>query len=398
MSDTTKLTDQQIDYIANEMESLVPGTTLEDIANLPSNNGVDETPEENKEVGEIKTAMVSIDPNTGEHKVLSTQETDELDDDESIDEMFDRIESGELKFETEPITESELSDYIHHAEENQSLLIKLGYNTEYSPETIKELLEVVNRRINKEEFNVYKALPEEIQKTINDFIFHEHFMVNSNEGKQFRNTIAESLIDEFIDNISTNKAINDFNKEIESIFEKGTQEIASAVVGYTAERNKKYREYAEGLEDQEKKEKLLAVLDQIDEAYNLMTLKEFAKKCKIKKFELEKPQKIYTNFLTKYQNNTYNIYDISMTKPILKRHIPDASEKDVDAFLICFCKQCMNMKPDVVTEHAYMYYVIFNIVLIDVNRSEETRSVTDIFIQNIADVIKNLRERNNNYE
>ena len=93
MSDTTKLTDQQIDYIANEMESLVPGTTLEDIANLPSNNGVDETPEENKEVGEIKTAMVSIDPNTGAHKVLSTQETDELDDDESIDDMFDRMES-----------------------------------------------------------------------------------------------------------------------------------------------------------------------------------------------------------------------------------------------------------------------------------------------------------------
>lgn len=397
MSDTTKLTDQQIDYIANEMESLVPGTPLEDIANFPSNNGVDETPEENKEVGEVKTAMVSIDPNTGEHKVLSTQETDELDD-ESIDDIFDRIESGELKFETEPITESELSDYIHHAEENQSLLINLGYNTEYSPETIKELLEVVNRRINKEEFNVYKALPEEIQKTINDFTFRGHFMVNSNEGKQFRNTIAETLVDEFIDSINTNKAINDFNKEIESIFEKGTQEIASAVIGYTTERNKKYREYAERLEDPEKKKKLLAVLDQIDEAYNLTTLKEFAKKCKIKKFELEKPQKIYTDFLTKYQNSTYNIYDISMTKPILKRHIPDALEKDIDAFLICFCKQCMNMKPDVVTEHAYMYYVIFNIVLIDVNRSEETRSVTDIFIQNIAEVIKNLRERNNNYE
>lgn len=397
MSDTIKLTDQQIDYIANEMESLVPGTPLEDIANFPSNNGVDETPEENKEVGEVKTAMVSIDPNTGEHKVLSTQETDELDD-ESIDDIFDRIESGELKFETEPITESELSDYIHHAEENQSLLINLGYNTEYSPETIKELLEVVNRRINKEEFNVYKALPEEIQKTINDFTFRGHFMVNSNEGKQFRNTIAETLVDEFIDSINTNKAINDFNKEIESIFEKGTQEIASAVIGYTTERNKKYREYAERLEDPEKKKKLLAVLDQIDEAYNLTTLKEFAKKCKIKKFELEKPQKIYTDFLTKYQNSTYNIYDISMTKPILKRHIPDALEKDIDAFLICFCKQCMNMKPDVVTEHAYMYYVIFNIVLIDVNRSEETRSVTDIFIQNIAEVIKNLRERNNNYE
>ena len=33
--------------------------------------------------------------------------------------------------------------------------------------------------------------------------------------------------------------------------------------------------------------------------------------------------------------------------------------KDVDAFLIAFCKQVDKYSPTVATEHAYMYYVLY---------------------------------------
>ena len=41
-----------------------------------------------------------------------------------------------------------------------------------------------------------------------------------------------------------------------------------------------------------------------------------------------------------------------------------------------------------------MYYVIYNIVIMDSNTSENTKEVSDIFAENIREVIDNLKERN----
>jgi hypothetical protein len=41
-----------------------------------------------------------------------------------------------------------------------------------------------------------------------------------------------------------------------------------------------------------------------------------------------------------------------------------------------------------------MYYVIYNIIIADSNTSENTKEVSEIFIENIKKVINNLKERN----
>lgn len=391
------LTDEQVDYIAEEMDKAIEGTPLEDIAKFPSNNDqMDRNPDEIEE-GESVKAMVTVDPNTGEHRVDSYVEDVE---EESFEDMVNRIENSEMSIEHTPITETEIIDYMINNKDSNMIMNDVFSDVDLKPESIRKLLEIVNRKLNKEDFKVYKELPDEVKDMILKYMSKGGIPIMDHRGKEFRNMLAEELIQEFITNISMDKIKQDFNKELEDIFTKGGSEIADTVVGYTEERNKSYREYAEKMEDPEKKEKMLAILDKIDEAYNLTELKEFSKKCRIKNIELEKPQaRAFDNFLRKYETSTYNMYDINMGIPILFRNLNAVyeeetfTEDDVVAFFICFCKQCVNMSPEVVTEHAYMYYVIYNVILVEINKGKSS-DVSKTFLANVREIILNLRERN----
>lgn len=392
------LTEEEVETIAQEMDKAIEGTPLETLSQMPSNQGTEETDPEKREPGEYRQTMVSIDPATGEHKILGHQEG--LDDNETFEEMYERVQKGQINLETPPVTEKELISFISDTK-NQSMIAEIVEGVpELKPETIKTLLDIVNRKMNREDFNIYKAFPEEIRKLVDQHLCKSGVPINTVDGKHYRNFISEALINDFIYNINADRTITDFNKEIEELFTKNASDIAESVVGYTEERNRKYREYAEKMEDPKKKEQVLLVLDQIEEGYNLTNLKEFAKRCRIKKFDLEKPSKIYNSFLSKYEDSSYNIYSIEMAANILERHInegleePKYSASDIFAFFLCFCKQCMNMSPEVVTDHAYMYYVIYNIVIMDMNKSENTKYVSDTYLGNIREVIDNLRSRN----
>ena len=393
-----QLTDEQVEFIAQEMDKAIEGTPTEKIINFPSNQGRETVPEEEREEGEFKSVNVGINPNTGEQVLLAS---DDSVDEETFDEMCERIKNSEINIDQTPITEKEIISHLATSKtDNTSIINEIASNVDLSNDAVKKLLEIVNRKINKEDFNVYREFPDEIKVLVDKYMRNGQIPLYSNEGKQFRNTISEMLINDFITNITIERTMTDFNKELESIFEKQGSELADTIVGYTEERNKKYREYANQMEDENKKTQILNILDQIDEAYNLTTLIQFSERCKIKKFELEKPQKVFSYFLNKYKDSPYNIYDINMARPILERNLTiiddSISIKDIDAFFIAFCKQTMNMKPDVVTEHAYMYYLIYNIVIMDLNNGE-SKHVSDKYAENIIKVIYNLRARNNNF-
>lgn len=386
----TTLTDEQIDLIASELDEEIKGTDLEDLANLPSNQGKEERDEsEISETGESKKMMVAIDPNTGENKIIGPADDDKK---ESFEETCARLESGNININNSPITEEEIRSVI--SESGEGIISEMTENYSISDDSVRELLFLVNKKKNNETFNVYKSYPEEIQNMIDTYMNNNGMSGNTMQAKQTRNMIAEALLDEFISNIELSRIQSDFTKEVEDLFNKGSEELAETIVGYTIERNKTYREAAEKMEDEDKKAKLISILDAIDSAYSLDGLIEFAKKCRVKKFELDKPSKVYNSFLMKYENSSYNIYNLDLCRPILVRNLR-VDVKFVDLFLITFCKYCQNMKPDNVTEHAFMYYTIYNIVLIDMNRSENTKAVSEEFLENIKKVIDNAKERNN---
>jgi hypothetical protein len=391
---SNKLTEENIEDINKIMEENAENNEdIKLVQSLPSNNGVEENIE--TEEGYNKKANIIIDPNTGENKIVSTEDDDETVDDTTFEDLVRQVENGEVdvNIDDSPITEEEMKKNVGILDENGNISIP--------DEDLHTLIDIVNRRMNKEEFNIYKALPREIQKQIDETIGIPTNQVGPvvvpNELRHARNSLAESLIDQFIMNTSIDRAKNDLNKEIEKVFEQSAQDIAEYSVDYVQERNAKYREYIETMEDEEKKAKLTETLDVIDSAYTLDPLKEFAKTCKIKKYDIENPKNYFRDFLNKYKNSTYNIYDIKLTLPILERKIVDDenyNNADVVAFLVCFCKYIQNFKVENVLEHSFMYYVIYNIVIADANVSDKTKDVSDKFMDNIKEVINNIKERN----
>jgi hypothetical protein len=391
---------KKAEEIANSLDEVVEeNDSLKMIRDLPSNNGVSES--ESTEVGESKKVMVQVNPNTGEHVIATNAEVDN-EDHRSFEEAVDDLDIDDLDIDLDdsPVTEEEFNK-IKDDSSKEGLIGEMKEDDfNLSPEGVQGLIRVLNMKMKKEKFNAYKEFPKEIQNMIDNYMKKGGIHTLSKDGKTFRNMISESLLDEFVSNIQADRMSRDFNKEIESIFEEGAKEIADTVIGFTRERNEAYRKYAEGLEDKEKKEKILEILDQIEEAYKLDNLKEFAKKCKIKKIELDKPERVYRGMMDKYDASVYNIYDIGLAVPILFRNLNKDedgvayTDKDIKAFFICFCKQCLNMKPSNVIEHAYMYYVMYNCVIMDINKGENSQ-VSEEFIKNIKEVINNIRVRNN---
>lgn len=412
-----QLTDEQIEQISTTIDEEIKGTDLEELANYPSSQGkLDRTDEERAETpGELKKIRAEVNPETGE--IVATK-IDDLGEDEhveteeeileSIDKMVSELDAEDFKVDDEtPITEEEIKKGAES--EAAALLQDIDKEKSFpnlSNEAIKQLLVVANRSMKKEDFSVYNELPDEIKKMINDYVIKEmHVTILSKQYKEVRNVVAESLVNEFVTNIVTDRAMHDFNKELEDLFSKTVEDITGTIVGYTTERNAKYREYAETLEDEEKKAKLLEILDAIDSAYDLNTLAEFAKTCKIKNSDIAEPAKrAYNSFHYKYENVAYNIYGIDVAKAALLRNFAQKAKTDdsytylasiklIDAFLICFCKYCINFRPENTLEHAYMYYVLFNSVLVDINKGEGAK-VSDGFLDNVKKVIDNLIARN----
>ena len=393
MNDTV-LTEEEKEKILNDGNEFKEGLK-KDTENV---SNVIQFPTDNTENLPVKNMEVIVNSDTGENKILGSTE-EEIDSSElknSFDEMVKKIneEDDVSLFDDSPITEKEAVDYLA-SNGSDSILTELSKDTDYSPETIRQLLVVTNRRINKEEFNVYRELPEEIRSLIDTYV--NQGIGTGNIGANsiatingIKNNVAEALIDEFITDIQLDRSKNDFARDLENIYRTSAKEISDASLEYIDERNKAYRDAANEMEDSEKKERLLVILDQIDEARSLTGLKEFAKRCKIKPIELEKPEnRIYKDFLQKYVSSTNNIYDIKLAREVLHRHLSNEgfNIKEVDAFFIAFCKQVKNYSSSVATDHAYMYYVLYYCALLDGDRSRT-------FIDNVKEVIMNLKERN----
>lgn len=348
-----------------------------------------------EEKGVYKKANILYAPETGEQKIVSTEdeEFEETVDEDTFEDLLRDIEEGKVKVETDnsPITKEELKENI------TVFNPKDDSKFDISDESLEALLKIANRKMNKEEFNVYKELPQEIKNMIDKTIGVEAANVTSNEIRYFKNSIAEQLLNDFIMNITINRAKSDLNKEIESVFSEGLKDITEESVKYTEERNKQYRAQVEAMEDQGKRAKLLAVLDTMDSAYDLNDLKEFAKTCKLKKYDIEDPKRYFRDFHDKYKDSTYNIYDIKLTLTPLTNKIVDNekyTEKDIIAFLVCFCKYVMNFNVEDTINHTFMYYVIYNIIIMGSNTSEKTIYKSNMFANNIKEVIDNLKVKN----
>lgn len=333
---------------------------------------------------------VLIDPETGEQKIIG-RAGEEIK--YNFEGVIKQINDGDPDILTsKPFTEQEIISYLQSADDD-TLVNELAGDINISAEALRELLDIVNRKLAGEKFNIYKESPEEVQKLVDSYITESGGYIPIFNVKMLntaRNRIAESLIDEFIHNIKMDRAKTDFAKELENIYNNSSVMAAEGGIEYIEERNAAYREAANNIEDEGKRERLNSILDRIDEARNLTELKEFAKTCKIKRYDIERPDKrVYSGFLAKYRDSVNNIYDINIAETVLVRHLsPLGCDKiDVIMLLIAFCRQCQSYSVDNVLDHAYMYYFLYYCVMLDGDKSDK-------FKNNLLEVIKNVNERN----
>jgi hypothetical protein len=188
---------------------------LTTISQLPSNNGV-ETSTSTEKV-EYKMVDTKVDPVTGETSIVNTEVKN--DNTETFDEMCARLERGEFKnVDNSPVTAEELK-----ASMNDSSSINGIDELSNDPEVMMGLLDLVNRKLNKEEFNAYKEMPEKVKDLIVKYASNgSPVPINSNQFKAMRNMMAEALLEEFTTNIISERANLDLNKEIEEILPAST--------------------------------------------------------------------------------------------------------------------------------------------------------------------------------
>ena len=96
--------------------------------------------------------------------------------------------------------------------------------------------------------------------------------------------------------------------------------------------------------------------------------------------------------------NIYNIYNVQtvLTRNINPEEICDCekyTDEQIRAFFIAYSMYCKNFSPKNTQEHIFMFYVLYNILLMDVNKGEKS-DISKKYLDNIRECIELLIKRN----
>lgn len=267
-----------------------------------------------------------------------------------------------------------------------------------SEESALEIVKLINKIRENKNFvnktNIYNEFPDEIKNMIDQYIASNGVIpsMKTNQINQMKNSIAKSLLSEFSSYIEMNSIEKNFNTEMENIFKEMGTNISSLYKDYNAERDNYLKEILSKIpEDQVDKRKIITdTMDAIHDSYTLNRLKEGVPKMKkIRKIELEKPKtRVFTDFEAKYRESPYNMYSLEIALDILNKH--NNHEDDPDAnlrFIIAFCKFCEKYNPNVIPEHSFMFYTIYNIITLDIYKDKDYEEFSTEFLKNINEVI-----------
>lgn len=382
------LNEEELNQVMEKLkESEEQNKNLKILSELPSNNGKEE--HKTTESGEEKFVNVFVDSRTGEKIILGEAEKPEpIGIDTALENVGEKanVEDFEknIKIEAEDIKKVAAEDTI------------VG-KFDISDETTLELLSLINKYRDGKKKITYNILPDQIKEMVDEYCKKNGVASFSVQANTIRNNIAELLIDEFVNNISMNKYVDNFNEELENIYKTTGEEISPLIKEYNESRVDMINKACEKIEDPEKKKIVEKTLDNINDAYELKSFIEAAKKIKVKKIYFEKPHKVFKEFLYKYMNVKYSIYDLAMLLPILHRHlvsnniIKEDDETSAIKVLLAFCIYCNNFKPENPEQHAFMYYFTYNIALLDIYKGDQYEKFATEFLGNIKKVLDNLK-------
>lgn len=272
---------------------------------------------------------------------------------------------------------------------------------------------LMSKRINGENIK-YDDLPNSMKNIVSQIMASVNTRGIKAANMMNKNQVAKMLIDDLVEeykkdnttNMDLDTVLAGFDEEVAKVTNEMSSELGGMMLGFDDERKLEIEAAIKRCEESgntDGVEKLNILKQAMEDVFTLDKFKEFCKACKIKKFDLKKPNRYFDPFNWKYENHTNVINDIKSCPAILDRHhISDYHHLSV-ALCVAFCKYCENMSPDNIADHTFMYYFIRNIIVLDrINPRGEmyetlddrSKEFYDKIFSNLGDCINNLIERN----
>lgn len=336
----------------------------------------------NNPEGEIKeiTQAVSIDPNTGNHTVISEEELNEkVGSDISLDEIED------FDMNSVNLTDSD-------AESIQALF---GTNIEDSISFLNIMKDV---RAGNDK-NLFSRLPKIMRQQLVGTAGTTNIAV--------LNKLAKEFMDMALSQIGTDQAFVDLETGIINATDElmnGYKELAKESIEIENDDYKiRLKLYIDKLKNEtpekiEEINKWEAVRDRYLAAVDFSELKEaIIHNPKLSK-KLDKYNRMVRDFNYKYSSETkktkFVCRDVNFATNILARILDpkEYSNDTIQKFICIFCKYVKNYDATNIIDHTYMYFTIKTIVNLETLHYNEERYINTISsIKEILDIIKEAK-------
>ena len=381
---------------------------------------------EKKYPGMEVQATVKVDPETGETSVVHAHIPDEEEassigdfgdednDTTPLEENTSNTDYGneedtlpdldEIEFD-ESAAEEERENFERSVEITADDIKDIASETsdgefKISTETASDILSIIDsirNGVNNIDNITYKMMPDQLKEYIDRNIKSSSIAngpINTTMYNTYRNSLAKTIVSHYMDNITSSKYLDDISKKISELYDTSTIKMSPVLKKFNSAHLERLQALYDKTENEEDKTRIKECIDSIEDAYNLTRLKEM-KPIKLKSFELEQPQKVYRSIIYQYIkcDNEHAFYDFEVCEKVLQRHLENKglakSDKDASKFLLLFSKFCdkNNYKVQNQQEHLFMYFVSYNIVLLDAYKEEDYEEFAAPFLDNIVYVI-----------
>lgn len=385
-----KMTEAELGIVVDALDNLPQSEETKIFEEIQKNP--DMVNENVERVGYTRAANIEYDSEEGITKVIPDRQTSEEKDigDMSEDEF---IESQDVPVIDFTITED---DVRNHPD-------TMVGDFDLSEMATLSMVKVINKYKETKEDITFNELPEEVQEHILHYM-EDTMNIGRNEhtpeSHQTRNALAATVVREYFKLIEIDKYVDEYNYKTEHLFDDTVNEMSPIFKQYNDSQDNYYRKLIESTDDPEQKKLGEDILASINDAFNLERLLEAAPRTRIKKFDIDKPKRVFDSFHTKYANPKYHIYNLYGSALTLGRHmymdrvIPDQREARDTAvkLILLFCSVCKNYSPEKPEQHSFMYYFTYNLYLLDIYQGEQYEEFTKLFFANIKKVTDAMKK------
>lgn len=255
---------------------------------------------------------------------------------------------------------------------------------------IQQIIRCMKDWENGDHSNPFNKLPFSIQQSI----LNEAGRGGLSVDNKIKSALAKNFIEEMIQqyyydqgNMDMEAVLKELSDATLDLNSKIGMESFSVYLGMVESSRK-----ISDTEDTEKNQKIKDIAAGIVSAYDMRDFMEFCEhgKYKVRPFDLQKPQKVYKEFNYKYFDHKNTINNIGAAPLILQRHGFEEAESHL--IPIVFCKYCVNMKPDNLKEHTFMYYFIKNFIYLDlIAPNGNTKTMNELGDRKYIDAYKHLK-------